>query len=118
MAAEGMSMPVTSASSRRNGVDEGQAPVQMPQPAQRFGSTCAWRGCGRASVRATIVTASYGQSAKQRAQPLQLARFTRAAGARGTRVAQGRSAIAPRKASVAAHSPAGPSHAMSGCGKR
>ena len=37
----GMSMPVTSSAALRNGVDDGQAPAQMPQPAHRSASTCA-----------------------------------------------------------------------------
>ena len=47
-----MSMPVTNCAALRKGVDDGQAPAQMPQPAHRSPSTCAsvrpmrWLGCG------------------------------------------------------------------------
>ena len=37
----GKSMPETSSGTLRNGVDEGQAPAQMPQAAQRSASTTA-----------------------------------------------------------------------------
>src|SRR5512141_436743 len=77
--ADGMSMPVTRSAMLRKGDEDGQAPTQMPQPAHRSASTCAsWRtpriGCG------TMVTAAYGQSSKQRPQPLQLTGSTTAIG--------------------------------------
>src|SRR5262245_58149973 len=67
----GRSMPVFNSSERRNGVDDGQEPTQMPQDTQSDGLTSACVGNGRLSVRPTILIASYGQSSAQRAQPLQ-----------------------------------------------
>ena len=79
----GMSMPVTRSATERNGVDDGHAPAQMPQPAHRAGSTTACRSAGLPSVRGCIVTAAYGQSAKQRPQPLQLREVDDGGGGRG-----------------------------------
>ena len=53
-----MSMPVTSCAALRNGVDDGQAPAQMPQPTHRSASTTAserptrWLGCGTIVIAA------------------------------------------------------------------
>ena len=48
MGACGMSMPVTSSATLRKGVDDGQAPTQMPQLAHRSASTAPSGGrCGR-----------------------------------------------------------------------
>ena len=104
-------MPVASVSSRRNGVEDGQAPVQMPHPAQSAGIDLRLaRVRARVGAR-TITTASYGQSAKQRAQPLQLSRLTRAAGARGTRTAGGAASVSSGERATRAHSPPGePGH--------
>ena len=50
----GRSMPVTSSATDRNGVDDGQAPAQMPQPAHRSASTLGLeRHAGVPSVRGT-----------------------------------------------------------------
>ena len=86
----GRSMPVTSSATDRKGVDDGHAPAQIPHPAHRSARTLAWNGCGRPSVRATISTALYGQSTKQRRQPLQFASWTTAAARRGSRAARDR----------------------------
>jgi hypothetical protein len=51
-------MPVLSSSLRRNGVEDGQEPTQMPQDTQSDGFTCASVGNGRSSVRRTIRIAS------------------------------------------------------------
>src|SRR5689334_24518574 len=67
----GRSMPVFSSSERRNGVDDGHEPTQMPQETQSEGLTSAWVGNGSLSVLPTSLMASYGQSSAQRAQPLQ-----------------------------------------------
>src|SRR5512134_1020160 len=77
----GMSIPLVSSVMLRNGVDEGQAPAQMPQLAHSEPSTTAMRAPSRLSGCGAIVTAAYGQSAKQRAQPLQFAGSTCATGA-------------------------------------
>ena len=47
----GKSMPVLRSDERRNGVEEGQAPTQMPQDTQSDALTSAWLGNGRLSVR-------------------------------------------------------------------
>lgn len=44
----GRSMPVTSSSLRRNGVEEGQDPMQMPQPTHNAALTVAFRQEGQA----------------------------------------------------------------------
>ncbi|HRO61915.1 MAG TPA: hypothetical protein PK177_22615, partial [Burkholderiaceae bacterium] len=79
-------------SPRRKGFADGQAPAQMPQAAQRSSSTTAIRprppGCG------AIAIAAYGQSSKQRSQPLQFAGSTFAAWGRGLRDNQGAAASA------------------------
>ena len=85
----GRSMPGTSSLARRNGIDVGQAPAQMPQLTQRRGSTTASRSNARPSVRGIMVIALYGQSRAQRVQPLQLARSTTATGARLSGGSQG-----------------------------
>src|SRR3546814_15207044 len=59
-------------SSDLNGVAEGHAPAQMPQPAQRFVATTASFISGLAFGCGIKVIAAYGQSSTQRRQPLQL----------------------------------------------
>ncbi len=53
----GRSMPVTRSVVRRNGVEEGHDPMQMPQATQRSGlTTTSWEK-GRPSLRGTSVIA-------------------------------------------------------------
>jgi hypothetical protein len=85
----GRSIPGTSALARRNGIEVGQAPAQMPQLTHRPGLTTASRSNARPSVRGIMVMALYGQSLAQRVQPLQLARSTTATGARLSGGSQG-----------------------------
>ena len=77
-----MSMPVTSSWILRNGVEEGHEPAQMPQLAHRSGSTWAISAPGLPLACATMVIAEYGQSSKQRSQPLQCSGCTSATGSR------------------------------------
>src|SRR5271157_3536551 len=79
MLRSGTSIPGTRSDIRRNGVDVGQAPAQMPQATQYPGSTTASASKVRPSLRGSMVMALYGQSFTQRVQPLQLARSTLAA---------------------------------------
>jgi hypothetical protein len=57
MLRSGRSMPGTSSERRRNGIEVGQAPAQMPQATQRAGFTFASRSNGRPSLRGTMVMA-------------------------------------------------------------
>jgi hypothetical protein len=75
-------MPGTSSDLRRNGVEVGQAPAQMPQAVHNSAFTTASFSYARPSVRGARLTALYGQSATQRPQPLQFGRLTTAAGLR------------------------------------
>jgi hypothetical protein len=52
-----MSIPVTSRSLLRNGVEDGHAPVQMPQLAHSAGITTACCRPGRPPTRARMTTA-------------------------------------------------------------
>ena len=54
----GMSMPLTSSATWRNGVDDGHAPAQMPQLAHRSASTCASSRPGLPFGCGTIVIAA------------------------------------------------------------
>ena len=100
-------MPGTSAEARRNGIEVGHAPAQIPQLTHRLGLTAASRANGRPSVRGTMVIALYGQSLAQRVQPLQLARSTTATGARLSGGSQG-SATSIRVSAPASPQVAGP----------
>ena len=123
MCASGISIPETISSMRRNGVDDGQAPTQIPQAAHKSSITDACCGWWRLSVRAIITTAPNGQSAAQRAQPLQWARSTCATrDSRRATLPRGRThgSIANIAVSAAAstHTVGADSTSTSGCGNK
>ena len=71
-------MPGVSAPRRRNGVEVGHAPAQMPHATHSESSTDASCSNAKASLRGRMSIALYGQSLAQRSQPLQFARLTAA----------------------------------------
>jgi hypothetical protein len=85
-------MPGIRSLARRNGVEVGQAPAQMPQATQFEALTTASCSKGRPSLRGCMETALNGQSSVQRVQPLQFFRSTAATGARRSGGSQGRTA--------------------------
>ena len=107
-------MPVTSSAIERNGVDDGQAPAQIPHATQSSGITRACPGARFASVRGPMTTAPNGQSTKQRPQPLQFSGLTRATGWRGARTSHGSASVSAAKPATATHSAAGDDRYISG----
>ena len=75
-----MSMPVTSSATLRKGVDEGQAPTQMPQPAHQVGVDLRHLAADALVRVRNHGDGGVGQSSKQRRQPLQLPASTTATG--------------------------------------
>src|SRR5689334_17964406 len=82
-------MPVTRRDVLRNGVDEGQAPAQMPQLAHSSASTTAIAERACTGLVGAMLIAAYGQSATHRSHPLQFAASTCATGCAAERVHQG-----------------------------